>query len=141
MAQESVRPEQLAMTEDKNANEFAEPLINIERKLWTNDPVFYENNLTEDCLLVFTETGVISRDIAVEAIRKENEEGRRWAEVYFDDIRKLMPVDGVALLTYRVKARWEGEESTITALASSLYVKRDGAWKLTFHQQTPIVDG
>jgi hypothetical protein len=141
MAQESVRPEQLAMTEDKNANEFAEPLLNIERRLWTNDAVFYRDHLTEDCLLVFPETGVITRDIAVDAIRKENEEGRRWAEVYFDDIRKLMPADDVALLTYRVKARWEREELTITALASSLYVKRDGAWKLTFHQQTPIVDG
>jgi hypothetical protein len=29
-------------------------LLDIERKLWTNDPVFYENNLIEEALLVFS---------------------------------------------------------------------------------------
>lgn len=119
---------------------FQEDLVNIERKLWTNDAVFYKDNLTEDCLLVFAETGVITRDVAVDAIRKENEEGRRWAEVYFDQIRSLRLTDDIALLTYQAIARWEHEASAMTVLASSLYVKRDSAWKLTFHQQTPITE-
>jgi hypothetical protein len=117
---------------------FPDHLLNIERKLWTNDAVFYRDHLTKDCLLVFPETGVISRDVAVDAIHKENEEGRRWAEVQFDEVRSLRLGEGVALLTYRAIARWEHEKSAITALASSLYVKRDGVWKLAFHQQTPI---
>ena len=119
-------------------DKFPDHLLNIERKLWTNDAFFYKDNLTEDCVLVFQETGVITRDIAVDAIRKENEEGRRWAELSFDDVRKLMPADDVALLIYRCRARWEHEASKLTTLASSLYAKRDGAWKLTFHQQTRI---
>jgi hypothetical protein len=121
--------------------EFSDHLLNIERGLWTNDAVFYRDHLTEDCLLVFPETGVITRDIAVDAIRKENEEGRRWAEVYFDEVHSLRLAEDVALLTYRAIARWQHEKSTITALASSLYVKRDGAWKLAFHQQTPTTGG
>jgi hypothetical protein len=121
--------------------EFPEHLVNIERKLWTNDADFYKDNLTEDCVLVFPETGVINRDIAVDAIRKENEEGRRWADVYLDEIRKLMLSDDVGLLTYRVKARWEHEKFAVTTLASSLYVKRGDTWKLTFHQQSPITEG
>jgi hypothetical protein len=119
-------------------NEFPEHLVNIERKLWTNDAAFYKNNLTEDCLLVFPETGVISRDLAVDAIRKENEEGRKWAEVDFDEMRTRRLTDDVALLMYRVTARWKHQKSSITTLASSLYVKRDSRWKLTFHQQTPL---
>ena len=119
-------------------NEFPEHLVNIERKLWTNDAAFYKDNLTEDCWLVFPETGVINRDLAVDAIRKENEEGRKWAEVNFNEMRRLRLTDEVALLSYRVTARWEHEKSAITALASSLYVKRDGVWKLTFHQQSPV---
>jgi hypothetical protein len=118
--------------------EFPDHLLNVERRLWTNDAAFYRDNLTEDCVLVFAETGVISKDIAVEAIHKENEEDRRWAEVEFDDIRKSVLAGDVALLSYRVKARWEHETFAISALASSLYVKRDGAWKLAFHQQTPV---
>ena len=128
------------MTEDKNANEFPEQLISIERKLWTNDARFYSDNLTEGCVLVFPETGVISRDVAVDAIRKENEEGRRWAEVHFDEVRSLLLADDVALLTYRAIARWEHEKYANTAFASSLYVKRGGAWKLAFHQQSPITE-
>jgi hypothetical protein len=46
-------------------------------------------SLVEDCLLVFPETGVITRATAVDAIRVENAEGRRWAEVRFDDLRTL----------------------------------------------------
>ena len=119
-------------------NEFPEHLVNIERKLWTNDAAFYKDNLTEDCWLVFPETGVINRDLAVDAIRKENEEDRKWAEVDFNEMRRLRLTDEVALLSYRVTARWKHEKSAITALASSLYVKRDGVWKLTFHQQSPV---
>jgi hypothetical protein len=127
-------------SEQEMKAELAGSLVNIEKKLWTNDAVVYRNNLTEDCLLVFSETGVITRDIAVDAIRKENEEGRRWAEVKFDELRSRRVSDDVALLNYRVTARWEFEKSRITALASSLYVRRDGAWKLAFHQQTALND-
>ena len=112
-------------------------LLTIERRLWTNDAVFYTENLTDDCLLV-PETGVITRDMAVDAIRKENEEGRRWGEVDFSDTRKLRLAEDAALLSYRVTARWEHETSATTALASSLYIRCDGAWKLALHQQTPI---
>jgi hypothetical protein len=118
--------------------EFPEHLVGIERKLWTNDAVFYHDNLTEDCLLVFPETGVISRDVAVDAIRRENQQGRRWAEVEFDQIHTLRLAENAALLIYRVVARWEHEKSKTVALASSLYVKRDDTWKLAFHQQTPM---
>lgn len=61
-------------------------LLDIEKKLWTNDAVFYENNLIEESLLVFAETGVITRSIAVDAILTENTEGRSWAEVQFDEV-------------------------------------------------------
>ena len=120
-------------------SEFPTHLIDIERRLWTNDAAFYQDNLTEDCLLVFAETGVITREIAVDAIRKENEQGRRWAEVNFDEIRELRLTDAVSLLNYRVNARWEHEESSVTLLASSIYVRRDEVWKLALHQQTPVV--
>ena len=120
-------------------SEFPTHLIDIERRLWSNDAAFYRDNLTEDCLLVFAETGVITREIAVNAIRKENEQGRRWAEVNFDEIRQLGLTDAVSLLNYRVNARWEHEESSVTLLASSIYVRRDEVWKLALHQQTPVV--
>jgi hypothetical protein len=118
--------------------ELEKQLIDIERNLWTNDAVFYKNSLIEEALLVFPETGVITRDAAVAAILLENAEGRKWAEVEFDYIRSLGLSDDSVLLTYRVAARWQHEQIKHSALASSVYVSRGDSWKLAFHQQTPI---
>jgi uncharacterized protein (TIGR02246 family) len=112
-------------------------LIEVERKLWSNDAAFYRSMLVEEAVLVFPGTGVIGRDAAVAAILKENAEGRRWAEVAFENVRTLPLAKDAVLLTYRAAARWEHEEAAETALASSVYVRRDGSWKLAFHQQTP----
>jgi hypothetical protein len=118
--------------------ELEKRLISIEQKLWSNDAVFYKQSLIEEALLVFPETGVITRDVAIDAILTENAEGRRWAEVEFDQVRSLQLADDMALLTYRVTARWEHEQSKNLALASSVYVRRGATWKLAFHQQTPL---
>jgi hypothetical protein len=113
-------------------------LVAIERKLWKNDAVLYEENLIPEALLVFAETGVITRDVALEAIRKENAEGRRWADVKFDDIRTLPLGEDAALLTYKATARWEGQAKQMIALCTSAYVLRNNAWKLALHQQTAL---
>jgi len=118
--------------------ELENELIGIERKLWTNDADFYRNSLIEEALLIFPETGVITRDAAVSAIAVENAEGRRWAEVEFEEVRNLRLAGDVVLLSYRVTARWEHEQSKVSAFASSVYLNRGGSWKLAFHQQTPI---
>ncbi len=113
-------------------------LMGIERKLWTNDPVLYKNNLLKEALLVFGETGVITRDFAVDAIKTENAENRKWAEVEFSAIHCVKLTEDVALLTYTVSSRWNYGSTAVTALASSAYVKHGPDWKLAFHQQTPI---
>jgi hypothetical protein len=121
--------------------ELAQQLLAIERNLWTNDAVFYTSNLVEEALLVFPDTDVITRGAAVDAILTENAEGRRWAAVEFDHIRSVPLADDAHVLTYKVVARWAHEASTRLALASSIYIKRHGVWKLVFHQQTPIPCG
>ena len=116
----------------------ADQLLNVERQLWKNDAVLYGRMLVDEALLVFPETGVITKDAALEAIRVENREGRRWAKVAFDEVRALQLGDQAAALTYKVTARWEHESSNYTALGSSIYVQRQGGWKLALHQQTPL---
>jgi hypothetical protein len=118
--------------------DLAQQLLEVERKLWRNDVKLYRDNLVEEALLVFPETGVISRDFALDAIRIENSAGSRWAEVDITDVRALPLVPDVAVLTYRVTARWERETTAMTALASSVYLRRNGGWKVALHQQSPI---
>ena len=118
--------------------ELGRALLDIERQLWRNDVDLYGDNLLPEAMLVFPETGVVDRAFALDAIRAENREGRRWAEVEFENIRALQLVADVAALTYKVTARWEHESQSIQALASSVYVKRDGTWKLALHQQSAV---
>ena len=117
-----------------------ERLLAIERRLWTNDATFYEANLAPEALLVFAETGMISRDVAVAEIRREKAEGRRWERVDFNAVRCLQITADVAVLTYQASARWAHESSSSSVFASSVYVQRVGEWTLTFHQQTPTTD-
>ena len=61
--------------------ELKNELVVIERSLWTNDAEVYAANLTEEAVLVFAETGVIRRDVAIEAIRREfrhDQDSDRW---------------------------------------------------------------
>jgi hypothetical protein len=115
-----------------------ERLFSLERDLWRNDPAIYQETLIPDATLVFAETGKISREQAVEAIKEENAESRRWADVAFSDIHLSRLAADVVLLHYRVKARWEHEADAMIALASSVYVRRDDTWRLAFDQQTEI---
>lgn len=120
--------------------ELERELLETERKLWSNDAAFYESNLVEEAVLVFAETGVITRAAALAAIRQENLDGRRWAEVRFEDVRVVQPSENTCFLSYKAAARWEREVSKIFVLATSVYVRRGGMWKLALHQQTPIHD-
>jgi hypothetical protein len=113
-------------------------LVEIEHSLWTNDASVYDAALVDEALLVFGETGVIGKGVAIDAIKAENADGRRWAEAAFEDVRVLRLADDAQLLTYTVAARWKDDSETMHALASSVYVRRGGAWKLAFHQQTPL---
>ena len=115
-----------------------ETLLAIERKLWTNNAAITKHSLTEDAVLIFAETGPITRDTAVEAIHAENAEGRKWEEVEFSGVQVARLTEAARLLTYSVAARRGREQSVTNAFASSVYVHHSGHWKLAFHQQTPI---
>jgi hypothetical protein len=56
--------------------ELAQQWLAIERKLWTHDAAFYHSHLIDESLLVFPETGVITRGAAVDVILAEKAEGR-----------------------------------------------------------------
>jgi hypothetical protein len=117
--------------------ELQDELIKIERSLWTNDPEVYEATYTPDAILIFPEVGKIGTRVAVAAIRQENRDGRHWAEVRFDDVTTSQLAPHIVLLTYKAIARWNDEETAADTLCATLYISRDSAWRVAFHQQTP----
>jgi Domain of unknown function (DUF4440) len=61
--------------------------------------------------------------------------GQPWSAYDMHEPRVLMPTDDVGVVAYDVVAR--RADASYSALVSSHYVRRDGSWRLFFHQQTP----
>jgi Domain of unknown function (DUF4440) len=121
------------------ANEVLNDLIAIERTLWENNAEIYHERYSPEALLIFAGVGRIDRERAVAAIRKENAEGRAWAEVRFDDVDgRWIKSDAAALISYMARARWNYESSASQTLCASVYVREGGSWRVAFHQQTPM---
>jgi hypothetical protein len=61
----------------------------------------------------------------------------RWTSVDFTDQQLVQLSPDTVALIYRASGSRGREEPPYPALASSVYVKRDGDWKLALHQQSP----
>lgn len=111
-------------------------LLALEHRLWTGGADDYRDILDADCLIAFTEmAGLMTRD----QIADSAGDGGRWHDVETEGVGVVQPTDEVAILTYRAQAtRKDGEP--YRALLSSAYVRRDGEWKMAFHQQTPLTE-
>lgn len=92
---------------------------------------FYERVLDERVVMLLP-GGMVLDDRAgiIESLS-----GRPWSRYALDDLRAFQPTEDLGIVTYGAVARRDGEE--YSALVSSVYVLRGGAWRLALHQQTP----
>jgi hypothetical protein len=109
-------------------------LFALEEKFWTQGPEYYERNLAYTALMVFPEpAGVLLKDEIAPSLAEK----ARWSQVELEEHRLLELDEQAALVTYKATAaRADGEP--YRARASSVYVRDGAAWKLAFHQQTPV---
>ena len=110
-------------------------LIALERQFWSSKPEAYLQNADDGCLVAFPQMAkVMSR----EEMAGMAQEGR-WSDVTIDKRGLVALTEKVAILTYEASAK--GVDGQLYhALVSSAYAKRNGNWKLAFHQQTPLQD-
>ena len=111
-------------------------LVELEREGWEalaagRGGEYYREHLADDALMAFS-FGVMSRDAAIEAM----ESAPPWATFEIADPRVVVLTDESGVVVYRARAQRAGQEP-YSAVISSTFVRRDGAWKLAFHQQTP----
>jgi hypothetical protein len=111
-----------------------EQLLALETQFWTAGAEFYRSHVDGQCLLAFAEMAGLMSNRQVAATVTD---GPRWTDLAVEEVGFLQLADDVALLTYRASARRAGGDP-YRAVVSSAYVRRDGAWKLAFHQQTPL---
>ncbi|HEY7764319.1 MAG TPA: nuclear transport factor 2 family protein [Aestuariivirgaceae bacterium] len=109
-------------------------LFRMEEKFWTGDAEFYRRNLDDKCLVVFTEmAGLMDKEQIAGTIKNPN----RWRKLDLKDRNFLPLADDVAVLSYKASAVRDNGEA-YEALVSTIYKRRNGGWKMAFHQQTPL---
>ena len=110
-------------------------LVEVERRGWQalctdGGADYYRDHLTDDALMAFP-FGVFDRQQSLEAM----ERARPWSDFELQEPRVVALGEDSGVLVYRVTAHREGEEP-FAAVLSSTFVRRQGTWKLAFHQQS-----
>ncbi len=116
--------------------EFEQELVELEREGWealtsARGGEYYREHLADDALMAFP-FGVMTRDAAIEAM----ESAPPWSTFEIEDPQVVALTEDSGVVVYRATAQRAGQEP-YSAVISSTFVRRDGAWKLAFHQQTP----
>ena len=94
---------------------------------------FYDRVLADDVVMQFP-GGMVMTDR--KAIVKSFQ-GEPWSWYRMEDERVLPLTRTSALVTYKATTE-RGDGDKYEALMTSAYAKKDGEWKLAFHQQTPV---
>lgn len=93
---------------------------------------FYRGVLDEDVVMLFPGGMVLQGADAVLPTLGVDP----WQGFALADPAVRHPTPDVAVVTYRAGAHRDGP--AYEALISSVYVRREGAWRLVLHQHTPV---
>ncbi len=107
-----------------------EELLQIEEDLGSASADAYRRHLADEAVVVVP-GAVLDREQCIAAV----EASPPWREREISEARAVALGPDAAALTYR----WRSRRGTFvySARMTSVYVRRDGAWRLVLHQQTP----
>ena len=109
-------------------------LLAIEQGFWTEGGEYYRDHVDDECLVAFAEMAGVHSN---EEIAGMNPGAGNWTGAKMQEKGLIELSDNSVILTYEVDAT-KKDGSPHHALCSTGYVKRDGEWKMAFHQQTPL---
>ena len=121
------------------AEDLETQLLEMEHAFWeaSTSTDFYEEHVADDAVLVFPYgVGAMDKEMTIYAV---NSNEGHWESHEFEDVKVVPFCEDAGLITYRAKAIRVGDEGAFKVQVSSAYMRRDGAWKLVFHQQTLVV--
>ena len=94
---------------------------------------FYRSVLRDDAVMLFP--GGLRLTGKAEILASLGAQPWKKFQIVYPTVIPL--ADGAGVLVYRVRAHREGADP-YSALISSTDVRADGAWRLVFHQHTPV---
>ncbi|WDR05341.1 nuclear transport factor 2 family protein [Devosia rhodophyticola] len=107
-------------------------LWEMEKSFWLDGPDFYKSSMAPNARMVFpAPVGILAGQEIVEGLRQSP----RWMSVDFHK-KTETELGDTAVLAYEASGKRDGEGAYI-AFCASTYVRKDGAWVLLAHQQTP----
>lgn len=110
-------------------------LFHLEEQFWTMGIDHYRRHLADAAMMVFPDPGgVLIEDEITRSLAGRS----RWTQVLLEEHRVIELNDGAVVVTYKATAQREPCEKPYVARASSAYVHDGRAWRLAFHQQTPV---
>jgi hypothetical protein len=114
--------------------ELQDHLFALEERFWKEGADYYRRRLAPGAMMVFPEpAGVLLAEDIVAGVEK----APRWTQVELEEHRLLELDERAALVTYKAIAR-RPDGARYATRASSAYVSDGQAWRLAFHQQTPL---
>lgn len=108
----------------------------LEKDFWIGGPEVYRQHLADNAVMVFSGM-VLTKTETVESIAN----GSRWTSVRFVNQRLVSLTPDAVALIYRASGWRARDEPAYSTTVSSVYVRRDGEWKLALHQQSPESGG
>ena len=112
-------------------------LFEIEQGFWLEGEDFFRDHLDSECLLAFPQAGEMHGVFPRNQVAATATQSNRWRDLEMGDRRVVRLGDGVAIISYRADVT-RADGVPYVALVSSGYVRRDGEWKLAFHQHSPL---
>lgn len=114
-------------------------LLRLEHAGWTSlcdatGDTFYGRTMTSDGVMVLADGSVLDRDEVTESLR----DAPAWASFEISDERLIELGPDAAALVYTGRAFRAAGGPAFVAVMSSVYVRRDGQWRLALYQQTPV---
>lgn len=118
--------------ETKNA------LLDLERRGWdslcnSSGAEFYGDLMTDDGIMVLANGAVMNRDAVVASL----EHAPPWQSYDIEDVRLVDAGAETAAIVYVGTGYRDGDQPAFVGIMSSIYVRRDGRWRLALYQQTP----
>jgi hypothetical protein len=110
-------------------------LLRYEEGFWTAEgrAPFFREHLAGDTTVVYP-TGIMDEEAVIDSI----DDVPPWTSVEIDHVSLVHLRDTAAVLVYRAVAQRESG-APYSCYAASVYVLQDDdAWRLAFHQETPI---
>ncbi|OHB31730.1 MAG: hypothetical protein A2790_02630 [Phenylobacterium sp. RIFCSPHIGHO2_01_FULL_69_31] len=112
-------------------------LFQVEQGFWLAGKDHFRQHVDESCLLAFPQAGEMHGIFSNQQVAETVTSPTRWRDLTMSNRLLLEVTDDVAVISYRADVtRADGEP--YSALISSGYVRRDGGWKLAFHQHSPV---